>query len=720
MSETTTVTETKDLTPIYRNLAANLATRAEEIAAQPFQLPPSAQFNEADYLAKNPDVAAAVEAGVFPSGYAHYQQYGFREGRPGTPELVAPFTPDQEAAFAAARGVAGQAGDIYGQLATATGQSILPAAIQQTQDIGGALAGFARQGEQFLPGIAAAAQQGGEIAGQAGQFTGVQQGAVTGAQNIAGQAGQILPSMQGALAGAQNIAGQAGQFIPVQEQALSAAQGIAGQAGQYTPAFGSALGASQGLSAQAGQFLPMQAGAAQAAQGIAGQAGGITPIGQRAAQIGQNIAGVGTGILPTTLTGTAGLAQAFPGVNIGAYMNPYTEAVLQPALEDLAERAQIQQNALNSRAAMTGSFGGSRNALAQQQFERDLLRETGRLSAQERAKAFDVGAQQFRLDQTNIPALYEQMFGQLSAAQGLQRGATDIGTAALGQLTESQNLQRGVSDLAAQSLTGLGTAQGMEETNARLAQAGLTGLGSAVGLQRDVSDIGLQGLTALDRAQGLQKGVSDIGTANLSALGAAQGLERGVSEIANLGLEGLGAAQGLQRGAADLSKLGLSGLADMQALSLAPTAATGFASDLENRRLSQLAGLGAANASLLSTQVQPLLATGSAARALETERMNRMDALAAQQQDFPLRGFEVMRGALGLNTGGTSTRVTQQPQPNELAQWLGLGIGGISALSQSGPLFSGALNTINSGINAVSDAFTTYPSCCYANVQRLV
>lgn len=38
-------------------------------------------FNEAEYLAVNPDVAAAVKEGNFPSGREHYEKYGKGEGR---------------------------------------------------------------------------------------------------------------------------------------------------------------------------------------------------------------------------------------------------------------------------------------------------------------------------------------------------------------------------------------------------------------------------------------------------------------------------------------------------------------------------------------------------------------------------------------------------------------------------------------------------------------
>jgi hypothetical protein len=558
--------------------------RAQEIAAQPYQAPPTAGFNEADYLAKNPDVAAAVQGGAFKSGLEHYQQYGFKESRPGAPQLVAPFSADQQAAFEATRQIGQQAQQNYEQMAAATQASIIPETMGQIQGMAGTLGGLAQQGAQFLPGLQTAAQQGAQIAGQAGGYT------------------------------------------APQAQALSAAQGFAGQTGQFTPA---------------------QAAGLQMGTEVAGQAGALLPIGQQAAGVGQGLANVGTGLLPTTLSGTMGLAQAFPGVNIGAYMNPYTEQVLAPALEDLAERAAIQQNALNSRAAMTGSFGGSRNALAQQQFNRDLQRETGRLAAQEYARAFDVGAQQFRTDQAILPALYNQAFGQLASAQGLQRGASDLGTAALGQLGQ---------------------------------------------------------------AQGLAKGVSELGLLGLAGLQAGQNLQRGVADIAQTGLQGLGAAQGLQRGAADLNLAGLQGISAQQQQQAAPAALLQQAANLENQRLGQLSGLSAANAGLLATQVNPLLATGGMQQALDQAARDRMDALAAQQQNFPLRGFEVLRSALSPQAGQTTVATTQAPRPNATAQTAGLIMGGLSSLPS---IFQGASALYGAGkgaYNWLSDQFATYPS----------
>lgn len=39
------------------------------------------KFSEEDYLKANPDVAEAVRKGQFPSGKAHYEQYGYAEAR---------------------------------------------------------------------------------------------------------------------------------------------------------------------------------------------------------------------------------------------------------------------------------------------------------------------------------------------------------------------------------------------------------------------------------------------------------------------------------------------------------------------------------------------------------------------------------------------------------------------------------------------------------------
>lgn len=120
-----------------------------------------------------------------------------------------------------------------------------------------------------------------------------------------------------------------------------------------------------------------------------------------------------------------GLAQRFSDADIQGYMNPYIQQVLDPALADLGRRASQERNALNSRSAMTGSFGGSRNAIAQAEQERNTMQEMGRLSANTRAAGFQSAADQFRKDQENIPRLYAnaQTLG-LTGQQGIANVAS--------------------------------------------------------------------------------------------------------------------------------------------------------------------------------------------------------------------------------------------------------------------------------------------------------
>jgi len=55
------------------------------------------------------------------------------------------------------------------------------------------------------------------------------------------------------------------------------------------------------------------------------------------------------------------LAQA--PLDIGAYMSPYQEAVIDPALRGIQERQDIAQQAAQEAAIKAGAFGGSRGTI---------------------------------------------------------------------------------------------------------------------------------------------------------------------------------------------------------------------------------------------------------------------------------------------------------------------------------------------------------------------
>jgi len=113
-----------------------------------------------------------------------------------------------------------------------------------------------------------------------------------------------------------------------------------------------------------------------------------------------------------------GLALRLPDVDIQEYMSPYTQAVLDPAIRDLEEKATRERLRLGQQSARTGAFGGSRQAIAESELERGTQREIGDLSARQRAAAYNNALTQFRTDQERIPALYSTAIGQVGAGLG--------------------------------------------------------------------------------------------------------------------------------------------------------------------------------------------------------------------------------------------------------------------------------------------------------------
>ena len=204
---------------------------------------------------------------------------------------------------------------------------------------------------------------------------------------------------------------------PMQQQAMQAAGSVSGEAGNLYDQMRSQL---------AGSLTPGMVPMSGA------MAGDIAQYGQQGGQA------------------ALGLAQRFPDANIQEYMNPYIQEVLDPALADIGRRAAQERNALNSRSAMTGSFGGSRNAIAQAEQERNTMQEMGRLSANTRAAGFQSAADQFRKDQENIPRLYAnaQTLG-LTGQQGIANLA-NLERQQFNQLTDlgAQNTARLASQVA--------------------------------------------------------------------------------------------------------------------------------------------------------------------------------------------------------------------------------------------------------------------------------
>jgi len=140
------------------------------------------------------------------------------------------------------------------------------------------------------------------------------------------------------------------------------------------------------------------------------QVAGMTPLQQQAIQLG---AGIGA-YQPMMEAGAATLGQGVSQLGpqgYQQYMSPYMDEVLGQSLQDLQRQADMERQRIGSAAIQSGAFGGSRQAVAEQELQRNVADTFAKQSAQLRAQAFE--SAQDRAQQAG------ELFGKL----GLQQAA---------------------------------------------------------------------------------------------------------------------------------------------------------------------------------------------------------------------------------------------------------------------------------------------------------
>ena len=80
---------------------------------------------------------------------------------------------------------------------------------------------------------------------------------------------------------------------------------------------------------------------------------------------------------------------SFLDQNIGAYMNPFTNEVIDRAMADLDRARQMQMNQDAASAIAAGAFGGSRHGVVDSLTNAEFFRNVGNMSAGLRSQAFD-------------------------------------------------------------------------------------------------------------------------------------------------------------------------------------------------------------------------------------------------------------------------------------------------------------------------------------------
>jgi hypothetical protein len=275
-------------------------------------------------------------------------------------------------------------------------------------------------------------------------------------------------------------------FSPMQEQAFRQVAGmqVPGQIGlgsQYVGAAGAgALGIQPQASALGQQALGYGAtgaeyggiGAEQAlarAQQTARAAGQYGRMGAGYGALGAQAAeqGFGAGARYEQMATSPYAQQAF----MSPYMQNVVDVQKQEAVRDFTKQLQGQR----AGAVGAGAFGGSRQAIAEAEAQRNLGTQLGQIQAQGSQRAFEQAQQ-------------AQQFGANLGLQGLQAGYGGLG---LGMQGAGIGLQGVGAQQAAGQLGLAGTAQGMQG-----AGMGLQGIGQAIG----AGQYGLQGLGAATQA----------------------------------------------------------------------------------------------------------------------------------------------------------------------------------------------------------------------------
>lgn len=103
------------------------------------------------------------------------------------------------------------------------------------------------------------------------------------------------------------------------------------------------------------------------------------------------------------------------------FYDPFVEEVITATGRDIAREGDIERNRVNAAAVGAGAFGGSRQAVAEQELARNVQDRQARMGAELRSAAYTGAQQQANKvfeDQMNRGLTGAQLFQGLGAAQG--------------------------------------------------------------------------------------------------------------------------------------------------------------------------------------------------------------------------------------------------------------------------------------------------------------
>jgi hypothetical protein len=143
--------------------------------------------------------------------------------------------------------------------------------------------------------------------------------------------------------------------------------------------------------------------------------------------------------LGSYLTGAGGLmgtTGAFDPMSYRQFYDPFVEDVIRGTEADMRRQADIERQRVGGAAVQAGAFGGSRQAVAEQELQRNVAQQMANTSAQLRSAAFTGAqsqAQNAFQNQMQRGQQAAQIFGQLG--QGI--GQLGTSQAALGEAAQA-------------------------------------------------------------------------------------------------------------------------------------------------------------------------------------------------------------------------------------------------------------------------------------------
>jgi hypothetical protein len=131
-----------------------------------------------------------------------------------------------------------------------------------------------------------------------------------------------------------------------------------------------------------------------------------------------------------------GTTGAFDPMSYQQFYDPFVEDVIRGTEADMRRQADIERQRIGGAAVQAGAFGGSRQAVAEQELQRNVAQQMANTSAQLRSAAFTGAqsqAQNAFQNQMQRGQQAAQIFGQLG--QGI--GQLGTSQAALGEAAQA-------------------------------------------------------------------------------------------------------------------------------------------------------------------------------------------------------------------------------------------------------------------------------------------